>query len=236
MAYIKNNLASGGTVYILGGEKAVPKSYEDALSDYQVKRLGGADRFETNLLILKEAGVAAGDEVLVCTSTNFADSLSASATGKPILLVWNERGTLRDAQKKYLATLKGNSFCIIGGENAVCKDLETAISAYGTTDRLAGANRFETSVMIAKTYFQNPETMVLAYAWNYPDGLCGGALAYSMNAPLILTMDKYEAEAATYAARKHISSGIVLGGDTLVSDAAVRTIFSLTESDTITAK
>ena len=235
VAYIQENLAANGTVYILGGEKSVPASYEAALSGYKVKRLGGADRFETNLLILKEAGVAQGDEILVCTSTNFADSLSASATGKPILLVYNESGKLRDSQVKYLATLN-NSFCIIGGESAVCEALETAISAYGITDRLAGANRFETSVLIAKTYFQNPDTMVLAYAWNYPDGLCGGALAYSMNAPLILTMDKYEAEAASYAARKHISSGIVLGGSSLVSDASVRTIFAMDASDPIAVK
>ena len=234
--YIKDNLAADGTVYILGGEKAVPASYEEALSGFNVKRLGGADRFETNLLILKEAGIAPGDEILVCTSTNFADSLSASATGKPILLVYNESGKLRDVQVKYLSTLKDNSFCIIGGENAVCKALETAIGAYGTTDRLAGANRFETSVMIAKTYFQTPDTMVLAYAWNYPDGLCGGALAYSMNAPLILTMDKYEAEAVAYAARKHIDSGIVLGGDALVSDATVRMIFGMGIADPIPVK
>lgn len=234
--YIKDNLAANGTVYILGGEKAVPASYEEALSGYDVKRLGGADRFETNLRILEEAGVMPGDEILVCTSTNFADSLSASATGKPILLVYNESGKLRDVQVKYLSSLKGNSFCIIGGENAVCKALESAISAYGTTDRLAGADRFETSVMIAKTYFGTPDTMVLAYARNYPDGLCGGALAYSMNAPLILTMDKYEAEAKAYAARKHIDSGIVLGGDALVSDATVRMIFAMGLSDPITVK
>ena len=234
--YIKANLAPGGTVYILGGEKAVPASYETALAGYQVKRLGGSDRFETNLLILKEAGVAQGDEILVCTSTNFADSLSASATGKPILLVWSESGKLRDAQAAYLKTLKSNSFCIIGGESAVGKALETAISAYGATDRLAGANRFETSVMIAKTYFQKPETVVLAYAWNYPDGLCGGALAYSMNAPLILTMTKYEAQAAAYTASKNITAGTVLGGSTLISDEAVRTIFAMDASGAIAVK
>lgn len=221
ITYIKANLAKGGTVYILGGVKAVPKLYENALSSYNVKRLGGANRFETNLLILEEAGVPAGSEVLVCTSTNFADSLSASATKKPILLVFNESGKLYGRQPKFLSGLSRCKFTIIGGENAVGNGLQKAISAYGKTTRLAGANRFETSVKVAQKYFGTPKNVVLAYAWNYPDGLCGGALAYAMGVPLVLTMTQYEDKAAAYANSNGIRSGIVLGGEGLISDASM---------------
>ena len=103
--YVRNNLAENGTVYILGGKSAVPGLYDVELADLNVKRLGGANRFETNLLILEEAGVPAGSQILVCTSSNFADSLSASATGKPILLVWNERGELYGRQAEFLESL-----------------------------------------------------------------------------------------------------------------------------------
>ena len=234
--YIKANLAEGGTVYILGGEKAVPKLYEDALKGYNVKRLGGANRFETNLLILAEAGVQDGSEILVCTSTNFADSLSASATAKPILLVFNEYGKLYGKQPEFLAGLKNCTFTVIGGESAVSADLAKAIETYGKVERLAGANRFETSVMVAQKYFEDVDTAVLAYAWNYPDGLCGGSLAYSLKAPLILTMTKYEAKAVEYAKAAGITSGLVLGGDTLISDEAVRAIFAMDAADEIIKK
>ena len=227
IAYIQANLAEGGTVYILGGTNAVPELYETSLAGFTVKRLGGANRFETNLLILAEAGVAEGSEVLVCTSTNFADSLSASATGKPILLVFNESGKLYGAQPEFLAGLTGCKFTVIGGENAVGAALAEAIGAYGPVTRLAGANRFETSVLVARKYFEAPEYAVLAYAWNYPDGLCGGALAYTLKAPLILTMTKYEAQAAEYVQTQQIEKGIVLGGETLISDDAIRTIFAM---------
>ena len=225
MTYIMDHLKPGGTVYILGGKNAVPEMYEESLDDFRVKRLGGANRFETNLMILKEAGVKAGDEVLVCTSTNFADSLSASATGKPILLVFNESGKLYGEQPAYLASLQNCSFTVIGGESAVSKKLESAIGAYGRVSRLAGGNRFETSVLVAEKYFENPESAVLAYAWNYPDGLCGGALAYSMDAPLILTMTKYESQAIAYAEAEDIGQGIVLGGVSLISQLSVEKIF-----------
>ncbi len=234
--YIKANLAEGGTVYLLGGTSAVPELYEDELSAYEVVRLGGKDRFETNLMILEEAGVAEGSEVLVCTSTNFADSLSASATGLPILLVFNGKGILYGEQPEYLAGLENCTFTVIGGESAVSTDLAAAIGEYGDVERLAGANRFDTSVLVAEKYFEAPEMAVLAYAWNYPDGLCGGALAYSMGAPLILTMTGYESEAVEYAESVGLTTGIVLGGDSLISDAAVRAIFAMDNDAEIVVK
>ena len=233
--YIHANLSDGGTVYILGGESAVSASMETMLSGLTVKRLAGADRFETNLLILKEAGVAAGQEMLVCTGTNFADSLSGSATGLPILMVNNGSGALSRNQQDYLETLDV-SFCIIGGEGAVGSRLEAALKGYGTTRRLAGADRFETSVMVADAFFYAPSAAVLAYARNFPDGLCGGALAYAMNAPLILTMTRQDTVAATYAKGTGITQGVVLGGESLISDSAVRWILSMNAEQTIKLK
>lgn len=235
--YVWNNLAMGGTVYILGGAAAVPESMETGLNMYHVVRLNGANRFETNLMILRTAGVEPMQEILVCTGTNFADSLSASATGRPILLVFNEGGKLFDNQKEYLAAHTDNSYCILGGEYAVSQKLEDAITSYGvTTQRLAGKNRFETSVLVAEKYFSNPESAVLAYAWNYPDGLCGGGLAYSMHAPLILTMTGYESAAADYAKSVGISKGVVLGGTRLISNAAVRNIFNMEVTEPVSVK
>lgn len=216
--YIRENLTPGGTVYILGGTAAVDADMEAGLEDFLVKRLAGANRFETNLLILREAGVAEGEEILVCTGTNFADSLSASAVGKPILLVWNEYGRLLDSQRDYMQTLQGSCFCVVGGENAVGIGLEAEVSRYGKVSRLAGKDRFETSVLVARRYFGAQEEAVLAYAWNYPDGLCGGPLACAMGCPLILTMSCYEAQARGWAEEQTLTGGVVLGGEKLISE------------------
>ena len=89
---------------------------------------------------------------------------------------------------------------------------------------------------MAQKYFKAPETAVLAYAWNYPDGLCGGSLAFSLKAPLILTMTKYEAKAVEYMTKAGIEIGLVLGGDTLISDDAVRAIFAMDKADEIIVK
>ncbi len=165
-----------------------------------------------------------------------SEPVSASATGLPILLVFNEKGILYGEQPEYLAGLENCTFTVIGGESAVSEDLAAAIGEYGDVERLAGGNRFETSVLVAEKYFEAPEMAVLAYAWNYPDGLCGGALAYSMGAPLILTMTKYESEAVEYAESVGLTTGIVLGGDSLISDAAVRAIFAMDAEAEIVVK
>ena len=226
MDTIVTYLKPGGTVYILGGYAAVSEKVDQQLSAYTVKRLAGANRFETNLMILKEVGVSSGKEILVCTATNFADSLSGSATGLPILLVYNEKGVLTEDQKAYLADLKNCSFTIVGGENAVSNQLKTQLEAYGSVRRLAGESRFETSVLVAQTYFENPEAGVLAYAYNFPDGLCGGVLAHMLDAPLLLSVNEID-PSTRYVRSQDMRLGVVLGGGILGSDAAVRSVFRI---------
>ena len=228
--YIKANLKPGGTVYLLGGVNAVSQSMESGLDDFSVKRLGGATRYETNLQILQEAGIA-GKDLIVCTGTNFADSLSASATGRPILLVQDK---LTPAQKEFLAGISGN-IIVVGGVNAVGTAVEAQLAEYGTVKRLAGSNRYETSVLVAKEFFGKPSKAVLAYAQNFPDGLCGGPLAYTLGGPLLLTGSNIETEAMNYAKGVGIKSGYVLGGVGLINDKTVRNIFSREEKYPIIA-
>ncbi len=221
--YLDANLSATGNVYILGGTAAVPQSTEDMLAGYNVKRIKGKTRYDTNIEILKEAGVT-NQEIIVATGTNFADSLSASAVGKPILLVDGKKG-LTDTQKNYLDGLSTEKFYIIGGTGAVGENFETEFSVYGTTERIKGKTRYETSVAIAEKFFTAPSNAVLAYAENFPDGLSGGPLAMSMNAPLILTKTGKQSVAAGYAHSNFLHTGIVLGGDILISDATAKEIF-----------
>lgn len=219
--YIRENLKEGGTIYLLGGTGSVPESMETGLDGYEITRLAGANRYETNLEILKEAGVE-GQEILVCSGTGFADSLSASGVKKPILLVG---ATLREDQKQILEA-GGGHFVIIGGTGSVSAAVEEALGSYGTVERIGGANRYETSVLVAERFFENPSAVVLAGATNFPDGLCGGPLAGILHAPLILTSTGSEAKAEAYAAEHGISRGVILGGTAMISDESIGIIFN----------
>ena len=221
--YVKANLAKDGVVYILGGTVAVPNKVQTDLKQFTVKRLAGNDRYATNLAILKEAGVT-NEDLIIATGTHFADSLSASATGRPLLLVGKKLNT---EQREFLESLKGNKLYIAGGEAAVNKAVKKELEEYGKVTRLAGSTRYETSTLIAKTFFKEAEYAVVALGTNFPDGLSGGPLAYAMNSPLLLTAPQKANYAITskYTNDNKINDGYVLGGPTLLKEEVVKSIF-----------
>ena len=229
--YIRANVKAQGTVYILGGDAAVPKEVE-AINGYQIKRLYGSSRYETNLKILEEAGVK-GKDFVVSTGKNFADSLSASAVKLPILLVKTE---LTEDQKVLLSSIKGTKFYIIGGTGAVSETIANQLGGYGKVERISGKSRYETSVAVAEKFFKNVDLAVLADAKGFPDGLCGGPLAAAMNAPLVLTADGKTEAAADYTIQRGIKDGYVLGGTARISDESARVIFKLKDNVEITKK
>ena len=227
--YINENLVSGGKLYVLGGEAAVADELLEGLNA-PYERLKGATRYETNIEILKEAGVTS-EQLLVCTGKVFADSLSASAAKMPIFLVGGD--TLRDTQKEYLESITSDSYCIIGGEAAVTEEMEAVMGAYGDVTRIKGATRYETSIAVAEAFVPNPEAAVVAYASNFPDGLCGGLLAIYNNAPIILSAEKKPAPATTYIAENGIEEGYVLGGDACFTDETIAQIYDIAIDDIV---
>ena len=229
--YIKSNVSANGTVYILGGEGAVPATVE-AIDGYEVVRLAGKSRYETNLAILAEAGIE-GDELIVATGKTFADSLSASAAKLPILLV--KPGTVLSDEAKGIV-VNMSKFYIIGGEGAVSADIAAELAAYGEVVRVSGKTRYETSVAVANTFFTDVEEAVIASGKNFPDGLCGGPLAAAMNAPLILTADGKTEAAADYMAENAIEAGFVLGGTGALADESVADVFSLGNTEEIVGR
>ncbi len=229
-SYINLHMKETGTVYILGGTAAVSSQVEEVLQPrYTVKRLAGDNRYATNMAIVNEVveGTYSG-KLLVCTGTNFADSLSVSATGLPIMLVGKG---FTDEQLQFIKANDITEAIIVGGVSAVGKDIEKVLKNTLPTNvsvnRLAGANRYETSIMVADRFFPTANRAVLAYAQNYPDGLSGGALAYAFNAPLILTDGKNYKVASKYANSKNVVAGYVLGGPKLVTEEAKNAIFGL---------
>lgn len=228
--YVKANLAKDGMVYILGGPRAVSSKYETELSRYKVKRLAGNTRYETNLAILEEAQVAS-ENILICTGDSFADSLSASSIERPILLV---KDKLNDKQLKFLKEHNKSRYYIIGGEKAVSTEVENQIRSIRSYRRLAGANRYETSVLIAQEFFKKPSLAVMAYGKEFPDGLCGGPLASALDVPIILAEESRKEEASQYCHNNYVSHGIVLGGQVRLSDKAVEYI--LTDEQEVVVK
>ena len=218
--YINSNVNTGGTVYLLGGEGVISSGFEGTLmnSGYNVSRLGGANRYETNMNILRETGIN-GEELLVCSAESFADSLSASAVGKPVLIV---NDALYEEQKALLTELGAERFCLIGGTGAVTDTIESELTAYGTVERLYGANRYETSKAVADRFFPDgSKTIVIASGNDFPDGLTGGVLAMLNDAPIVLVNDRNTELAKDFVVESQVSKIIAIGGKGAISDDVI---------------
>ena len=208
-------------VYLLGGEKVVPEAMRTELEEYfDIKRIAGSDRFETNLKILKEANVRSGD-LLVCSGVGYADSLAASASGKPIMLVDD---MLSDEQKKLIKSLDRGNVTIIGGYKSVNSNIENACKSLTPTIRIYGEDRYKTSLAIAKHFFKNSKSAVFAYGDNFPDGLCGGVLAEKMNAPLLLINENNYDFAKQYVRENTMNKFVVLGGNRMIPNRTINYI------------
>ena len=208
-------------VYLLGGERVVPEAMKTELEEYfDIKRIAGSDRFETNLKILKEANVRSGD-LLVCSGVGYADSLAASASGKPIMLVDDK---LSDEQKKLIKSLDKGNVTIIGGYKSVNSNIENACKLLTPTIRIYGEDRYKTSLAIAKHFFKNSKSAVFAYGDNFPDGLCGGVLAEKMNAPLLLINENNYDFAKQYVRENTMNKFVVLGGNRMIPNRTINYI------------
>ena len=148
--YIKKNAAAGANVYLVGGSSVVPNSMITDLKKlgFKAKRLAGSNRYDTNIEVLKEAGVT-NEKILIASGMDYADALSASAVGLPILLVAGKGKSLTPNQKAYLQSLKDvkvekgaaplSKAYIIGGTGAVSAGiLKQAKEIFAAAYRVAG--------------------------------------------------------------------------------------------------
>lgn len=191
----------------------MPDDIMERMDGYKFERLAGADRYATNIEILN-AGPK-DNEIVVCTGSNYVDSLFASAIGNRFC--WSRKSS--KPTRKRLELLRGeNTFYIIGGTGAVAETIEIELKDYGTVKRISGSSRYDTSVEVAKEFFPEAKVGVLVYGENFPDGLCGGAIAFNIyrksndGGPLLLTKNSKVQIATVYTKERSIMSGVVLGG------------------------
>jgi len=220
---------------VVGGTGAVGTAVErslDALPGVAVRRLGGANRYETARVVAVEtvtrvraSGGTPDAAVFVATGANFPDALAASpisyAEARPIVLT--TPGALAGDAASAITTLGTTEAVILGGTGPVSADVEASLKTMlGDTNvsRLAGADRYATGYAIA-TY--GHAECGLSYAGagvatgaSFPDALAGGAMAGQLGTVLMLTPStKLDARVAELllANRAEIVRVHCLGGD-----------------------
>lgn len=225
--YIKENMDSAGKVYILGGYGVVTKAFEDKVtaSGYSsVKRLGGADRYETSAKIAKELNAAENTPVIIASGENYPDALSissiAAVNGYPILLV--SKDSISNLVIEQLKTINPGKVFIAGLQGAVGSSVENQIPQLlgknaNIITRIGGQNRYETSIEIAKYFNLDGNNVCISTGNSFPDAVAGSIYAARHNSPVIL-VDRALTEAQKQYIIGRKTTGIaIFGGEGVVN-------------------
>ncbi|MGI6216268.1 MAG: S8 family serine peptidase, partial [Coriobacteriales bacterium] len=193
-------------VYIIGGAGAISektkKSIEKIVPDASVTRIYGKTRIETAEEIYGYLSGLWGDTAFIADSTNFADALSACtdsfANYYPIFLA--NPNSSQSISSGTLQRIKQGGFTkvvVLGGTGAVPESAVTQLENNGiSVERWAGANRYETSQVIAENAIEagdlSPYQIGIATGENFADALAAGPLLGFRNSPLLLVDDSDE--------------------------------------------
>ncbi|MFO0705019.1 MAG: cell wall-binding repeat-containing protein [Candidatus Andersenbacteria bacterium] len=224
LAEIERVLPEGGKVWLLGGESAISAAVADALSaaGFAVTRLAGANRYETAVQVAEQLEHLT--QVFLASGTSFPDALAASsiAARDRAAIVLTTKDALPQVTEDFLKKTPATSIHIVGGSAVVSDDVFDAADPYGTVDRTAGSNRYETAVQLAQTFYPSADTVSFSTGTNFPDSLVAGPLVGSqqLQAPLLLVQPDAVPEAvadylAAYGAQ--VMGGVLFGGTSAIS-------------------
>ncbi|MGC5076849.1 cell wall-binding repeat-containing protein [Agrococcus sp. DT81.2] len=153
------------------------------------ERLAGDDRYETAVEVSKRGYPDGADVVYVASGENFPDGLAAAPAaaheGGPLLL--SSRGALNDTVAAEIQRLAPDRIVIVGGEPTLAPAVAEALAPLAAeVVRIGGADRYETSRLVADYAFDASESAFIATGRNFPDALSAGAAAGSIDAPIVL--------------------------------------------------
>ena len=198
-------------------------------------RLAGADRFGTSVAVSQNNLDSASDftpgvpVVYIADGLAYPDALSAgpaaAAQQGPLLLV--NPTSIPASVAAELTRLKPQKIVVAGGVGSVSEAVFTQLQGYvsSSTDvvRVAGTDRYATSIAIARFAFpKGASNAYLATGVNFPDALSAGGAAAKKHGPVILVRGSaVSVDPATRnaLASLHASSVDIVGGTGSVSAA-----------------
>jgi hypothetical protein len=218
---IQRVLAPGHTVYLLGGTGAIAATVDSQLQSlgFNPVRVSGVDRYDTAVKIAAILGDP--PTVFEADGTNFPDGLSAgpaAALSHGIVLL--TAGHIQaPATAAYLALHLTDTRYAVGGP---------AAAADPAAQPLVGADRYATSIVVARNLFAAPGVVTLASGAVFADALSGGPLAAFEGAPMILVPSSGSLPSPVQAylnkGSSSVLSALLFGGTAAVSTPLAKAI------------
>lgn len=194
-------------IYIVGGENALSSNIEESVksvvNDINIERLKGNDRYETSVKVMEKTKEFVDAEyLLIASGKNFPDALSATSfmADHKALMVLSDGNSYPKSDLQEIA---------IGGVN------QLPLNGF-TGERIAGNDRYQTALAIARRSFENNENAILANSKVFADSLSAVSVAKNYKAPIILT-DNENLTQSTKSYLENMNSVTIIGGEKSVS-------------------
>ncbi|WP_293438040.1 cell wall-binding repeat-containing protein, partial [Peptostreptococcus sp.] len=208
-------------IIIVGGTDSISARVRDELraydSDNDVERIGGKDRYETSELVARKVISITGNKntAVVASGQVFPDALTvgtfASRDGYPILLV--KKDIVPSQIERVIKDLDIDKVYIAGGTDTISKRVEAKLPR--VIERMAGRDRYETSVAIARSKFKDSKEAFVASGQQFADALVISPVSGKYNLPTLLvsTNASSNQEVKRYIQQSKINKLIAVGGE-----------------------
>ncbi|MFL8418022.1 cell wall-binding protein Cwp10, partial [Clostridioides difficile] len=212
----------------------------DSTSNVTVKKLKGADRFETAIKI-SQSGWTKSDTVVIVNGEDksMVDGLTAtplaSVKNSPILLSSNEKLPQKTVEE--LKRLNPSKVIVIGGNNSMPNLVVEAIKAVNSkisVQRIGGDTRYQTSINIAKEIDKtnNVSKLYIGAGNGEADSLSIASLAGKEKTPIVLTQkDGVDSEAEQFIKSNKVSNIYFIGGIEKISNKAIEQVGKIANKD-----
>ncbi|MFQ4309718.1 cell wall-binding protein Cwp10 [Clostridioides difficile] len=212
----------------------------DSTSNVTVKKLKGADRFETAIKI-SQSGWTKSDTVVIVNGEDksMVDGLTAtplaSVKNSPILLSSNEKLPQKTVEE--LKRLNPSKVVVIGGNNSMPNSVVEAIKAVNSkisVQRIGGDTRYQTSINIAKEIDKtnNVSKLYIGAGNGEADSLSIASLAGKEKTPIVLTQkDGVDNEAEQFIKSNKVSNIYFIGGVEKISNKAIEQVGKIVNKD-----
>lgn len=224
----------------IGGVASVQREVTILENAMTVIPLEGANRYETAAK-LSSFVYESTDAVVIVNGEAMADGLCvtplAAALNAPILLT--EKETLPQSTIDEIRRLGATYVLIAGGESVVAPSVDSQLQSIGITqiDRVGGANRYETSYMIANVIDQavvDVSEVVIANGYGEADALSiSSAAAYNMMPIILVEKDGIYDYAYYWMRDEALDTAYIIGGTAVVDQGILDMMNDITTSNII---
>ena len=220
-------------ITIIGGEKSVDEGLKKELEkrNFKVDRLSGADRYKTSAQIAAKLIDDKTTTLEIASGENYADALSLNNAAEkdkaPILLV--RVNAIDKSVEDVIKSSKASLINIAGREKSVSESTKANIKkiSNATVNRIGGADRYETSILLAK-YSGAKEVVVVASGENFADALVAAPFSAKQKGAILLTnKDKLGQNAEQFIKDTKFNKSYVIGGEKSVSEDVITQLTSI---------